>query len=75
MILTLGVLGIVLGPLGVPLGIAAWVMGLADIQKIRENVMDPRGRLDCKSGMICGIIGTALNSIWTLLIVRAMLGL
>lgn len=54
-ILVLGILGLVMCPI---LGIAAWVMGRADMPKIDAGQMDPEGRGNTQAGMICGIIAT-----------------
>jgi|GEM_PF-335644 len=71
LILTLGIISIVLvaiscGPIGLPLGIAAWVMGQKDLRKMRENVMDDEGMGLTQAGWICGIIGTILDSLCSL---------
>jgi predicted Zn finger-like uncharacterized protein len=74
LILTLGIVSIVLAAMsigaigscsvvGLPLGIAAWVMGGRDLKKIRGNVMDPRGEGSTQAGWICGIVGTCLSTI------------
>jgi hypothetical protein len=67
MILVFGILSIVAialcGPLGLPFGIAAWVMGRADLKKMRANLMDPQGQGTTQAGFICGIIGTILDSL------------
>lgn len=69
-ILTVGILSLVI--LGIILGPIAWVMGSGDLRKIREGRMDPEGEGMTKAGMICGIIATCLNiaccSIYGLLI-------
>ena len=69
LLVTLGlvVLGTVYcAPLGLPLGIAAWVMGHRDLKKIQANIMDPRGKGPTQAGWICGIIGTILDGLATL---------
>jgi hypothetical protein len=50
------------GLLGLPLGIAAWVMGNADLAKIRSGAMDPRGSGPTRLGRECGIVGTVLSA-------------
>ena len=67
LILVLGIISIVLvaiacGPVGLPLGIAAWVMGHKDLRKMRENIMDDEGMGLTQAGWICGIIGTILDT-------------
>jgi hypothetical protein len=54
-ILVLGILSLVVCS---PLGIAAWVMGNADLQAIRRGEMDPSGEGTVQAGRICGMIGT-----------------
>lgn len=57
-----GVAGIV----GLALGIPAWVMGQRDLAKMRAGTMDPEGQGSTQGGMICGIVGTALNALGVL---------
>lgn len=57
--------GIILNPVGMGLGIAAWVMGSRDIRKMRDGQMDPAGIGQTRSGRTCGMIGTVLNSLCT----------
>ncbi len=47
-------------PVGIVLGLIAWVMGRGDLNRINAHEMDPDGGLT-KGGWICGIIGTILN--------------
>ena len=47
--------------IGLPTGIAAWVMGHRDLAMMREGVKDPAGRGLTQGGWICAIIGTCLN--------------
>jgi predicted Zn finger-like uncharacterized protein len=63
LILILGILSIVLLLIGLPLGIAALIMGRRDLQKIRARAMDPEGEGTTQAGWICGIIGTILQSL------------
>jgi predicted Zn finger-like uncharacterized protein len=62
LILTLGILGLVLGCL--PVGIFAWVMGNTDMAEIRAGRMDPQGEGTTNAGRICGIISTVYGGIW-----------
>ena len=64
MILVFGILGIACC---FPFGIAAWVMGNADMQKINAGIMDPEGKGSTNAGKICGIISVALASLGILL--------
>jgi predicted Zn finger-like uncharacterized protein len=70
LVLVLGVLSLmclaVCGPIGVALGITAWVLGHADLRKMKARQMDPAGYSTTQGGYVCGIIGTALNALWTL---------
>jgi predicted Zn finger-like uncharacterized protein len=69
LIMVLGIVSIVLvatiflGFLGIPLGIAAWVMGQKDLRKMRDNVMDDEGMGLTQAGWVCGIIGTILSTL------------
>jgi len=58
LILIFGILGIVIC---FPFGIAAWVMGNGDLDKIRSGQMDPTGEQLTQAGRICGMIATALT--------------
>ena len=64
MILVFGILGIACC---FPFGIAAWVMGNADMQKINAGIMDPEGKSTTNAGKICGIISVALTSLGIIL--------
>ncbi len=64
MILVFGILGIACC---FPFGIAAWVMGNADMQKINAGIMDPEGKGTTNAGKICGIISVALASLGIIL--------
>jgi hypothetical protein len=55
------------GFLGLPLGIAAWIMGHRDLAQMREGHMDPEGFGITQGGWICGIIGTIISSLMSLL--------
>jgi hypothetical protein len=73
LILVLGIVSVVsfggalcwgLGSLiGLPLGIAAWVMGHKDLQKIRSNQMDREGEGLTLAGRVLGIVGTVLGGL------------
>jgi hypothetical protein len=49
--------------LGLPAGVAAWVMGQRDRRKMRAGRMDPRGESNTQAGFICGIVGTVMNGL------------
>jgi predicted Zn finger-like uncharacterized protein len=49
--------------IGLPLGIAAWVMGGSDLRKIKNHEMDEEGLGTTQAGWICGIVGTILQSL------------
>ena len=67
LVLSLGIIALVAigvcAPVGLVLGIVAWVMGRADLQKIRRGEMDADGEGMTLAGRICGIIATALNGL------------
>jgi hypothetical protein len=58
LILVFGILGLVLC---FPFGIAAWIMGNGDLNKMRSGTMDPEGEGMTQAGRICGIVATILN--------------
>jgi hypothetical protein len=60
---SLSLVGLTLPPVGLALGVAAWLMALSDLRQMRECTMDPEGRVLTRSGMNCGMIGTILNGI------------
>jgi predicted Zn finger-like uncharacterized protein len=55
--------------IGMPLGLAAWLMGRSDLRKMREGLMDPDGRKKTKDGWLCGIIGTFVSLFYSLITV------
>lgn len=57
LILALGILGFIFCPL---CGLAAWVMGNTDLQKINQGMMDPNGRSLTEAGKVCGIVSSLL---------------
>ncbi len=64
LILVLGIVSIVLMLnlwLGFVVAIPAWVMGNADMKKIRAGVMDPAGAGQTNAGRIMGIVVSILN--------------
>ncbi len=62
-ILVLGILSLVIPCIGAILGIMAWVMGSGDLREMREGLRDPAGTDLTRAGMICGIVGTALQAL------------
>jgi hypothetical protein len=46
---------------GLPMGVAAWVLGHKDLRRMRLGEMDPRGQSTTQAGLVCGIIGASLN--------------
>lgn len=48
---------------GLGCGIPAWLLGNADLDKMRKGVMDPDGIGNTKNGRDLGIAGTVLSSI------------
>jgi hypothetical protein len=73
LVLTLGILSLVFGLLGcacgvlelatVGLGLAAAIMGRADLAQMRNGERDPSGEGMTNAGMICGIIGCIIGFI------------
>lgn len=63
LILTFGILSLMLGLIGAPFGIAAWIMGQGDLRKMREHQMDPTGMGLTQAGWICGIIGSLMQGL------------
>lgn len=63
-ILVLGILSLIVCA---PLGIAAWVMGSSDLREIDAGKMDPTGRGTTEAGKICGMIGTILMVVSTII--------
>lgn len=61
-ILVLGILALVTG-LGFILGPIAWIMGNADMKKIRAGTMDPTGEQQTTIGRILGMVATILGAI------------
>jgi hypothetical protein len=72
LVLIFGILSLVVPYIGVALGIAAWVMGHRDLKKIEAGAMDPEGRGLTLAGKICGIVGTILQGMMTLIFVGEM---
>jgi hypothetical protein len=58
-----GVLAVVPSVVGFSLGVTAWVLGRKDLEKMKTQLMDPRGRGTTHAGKVCGIVGTCLNSV------------
>jgi predicted Zn finger-like uncharacterized protein len=51
---------------GLPFGIAAWLLGSKDLEKMRQGTMDPEGQGLTQAGRICGIVGTILDGLFLL---------
>jgi predicted Zn finger-like uncharacterized protein len=58
LILVLGILSLV--GLGILAGIPAWIMGNADMKKIRAGEMDPEGESNTNIGRILGMVSTII---------------
>lgn len=69
MVLVLGILSLIICA---PLGIAAWIMGNADIKEMDAGTMDPSGRSTTNAGRICGMIGTILLALGVVFFIIAM---
>jgi hypothetical protein len=57
LILVLGILSLIVCQ---PVGIAAWIMGSADLKEIAAGTMDPEGKSLTQIGQILGIIAVVL---------------
>ena len=57
LILVLGILSLLICQ---PVGIAAWLMGSADLKQIAAGTMDPEGKSLTQIGQILGIIAVVL---------------
>lgn len=68
-VLSLGIVSLALiliwcaTPLGAILGLVAWIMGQADLRKMKRGQMDDQNRGMTQAGWICGILGTLLNGL------------
>jgi hypothetical protein len=67
LILVLGILSLVLGGFGIIFGPIAWIMGSNDLAKIRSGQMDPDGESLTNAGRICGMIGTIVIGLGSVL--------
>lgn len=65
-IISLACLMVWCAPVGVLLGLAAWIMGQSDLRKMKSGLMDVNGRGMTRGGWICGILGVVLNGLITL---------
>lgn len=54
-------IGGIFAPIGIGLGIPAWIMGQKDRGKMQAGIMDPSGRGATTGGWVCGIIGVILG--------------
>jgi hypothetical protein len=59
----LSFLGVIVGPFGLGVGTAAWVMGHKDRRRMAAGQMDSTGRGTTTAGWICGIVGTCLGGL------------
>jgi hypothetical protein len=85
LIASLGNLSMILGGLSlcllgagalfsVPLGIAAWMMANRDLERMREGLMDPRGKVPTETGRAGAIAGILLGLIFGAFYVLVYLG-
>jgi predicted Zn finger-like uncharacterized protein len=65
-IISLACLTISCWPVGLILGLIAWIMGQTDLRKMKRGDMDSNGEGMTRAGWICGIIGVILNGLITL---------
>lgn len=72
LVMVLGIVSLVMigfiAPLGIPFGIAAWIMGHGDLKKIKKKEMDPEGESKTNAGRICGMVGTIISAAISLFI-------
>jgi hypothetical protein len=69
-VLTLGILSLVfsfVAPIGLTLGILAWVTGQGDLARMRRREMDIEGQGATTGGWICGMIGVGLSAVFLVL--------
>jgi len=70
LVLSLGVMALmfsfVCGPVGLVLGLFAWVLGHLDLAKMKQGSMDDDGFDMTQAGWMCGMIGSALGLLWSL---------
>jgi hypothetical protein len=59
-------------PIGLGLGIPAWVMGKNDLRMIAQGQRDPSQKSMLQAGMTCGIVGVGLTTL-SLIINAAMI--
>ena len=64
LILVLGILSLIICQ---PVGIAAWIMGNADLKQIAAGTMDPEGKSLTQIGKILGMIAVILMIIGVVL--------
>lgn len=69
LVLVLGILGLLICQ---PVGIAAWLMGSADLKQIDAGTMDPEGKSLTQIGKILGIIATVLLAIGVVIAVLSI---
>ncbi|MGH7223974.1 MAG: MJ0042-type zinc finger domain-containing protein [Gemmataceae bacterium] len=68
-VLTLGIVSLAgtiiycAAPLWAILGLVAWIMGQADLRKMKKGQMDDNGRGMTQAGWICGILGVVFNGL------------
>jgi hypothetical protein len=53
--------GVICPPVGLLLGIVAWVIGQGDLEKVRRREMSSEGEGSTNGGRICGILGTFVS--------------
>ena len=59
LVLTIGIVGIVLGCF--PVGVVAWILGRGDLKAMEAGEMDPSGRGLTLAGKILGIVSVTLS--------------
>ncbi|MBI2619587.1 MAG: DUF4190 domain-containing protein [Ignavibacteriales bacterium] len=73
LVLVLGILSLVM--FGLITGIPAWVMGHADLKRMKDGLMESTDEGLTRAGMILGIIGTMISGFVVLVIIVVVFGI
>jgi hypothetical protein len=49
---------------GLPLGLAACILGRRDLREMSARLMDPEGRKWTAKGILLGVVGVVINLLW-----------
>jgi hypothetical protein len=72
-ILALGIIGLPLAFLGIPLGVQAWRMAAFDLKAMELGFVDPAGRTATQAGRVFGILGTVIVTPFLVMFLLTML--